>query len=61
MSNLVFAAGLALLRVPLRVVSLFAAWLVIGAGMGAGLYEAAFSTLAGIYGQEARRSITGMR
>jgi hypothetical protein len=41
-------------------VGLFASWLVIGAGMGAGLYEAAFSTLAGIYGQEARRSITGI-
>ena len=39
---------------------MFASWLVIGAGMGTGLYEAAFSTLAGIYGQEARRSITGI-
>ena len=59
-SNLVFAAGLALLGSPQGVVGLFASWLVIGAGMGAGLYEAAFSTLAGIYGQEARRSITGI-
>jgi MFS family permease len=59
-SNLVFAAGLALLGSSQGVVGLFASWLVIGAGMGAGLYEAAFSTLAGIYGQEARRSITGI-
>jgi len=59
-SNLVFAAGLALLGFSSGIISLFGAWLVIGAGMGAGLYEAAFSTLAGIYGHEARRSITGI-
>ena len=59
-SNLVFAAGLALLGSSQGVVGMFASWLVIGAGMGTGLYEAAFSTLAGIYGQEARRSITGI-
>ena len=31
-----------------------AAWLVIGLGMGAGLYDAAFATLGRLYGQEAR-------
>jgi MFS family permease len=59
-SNVIFATGLALLGASSGIVSLFGAWLVIGAGMGSGLYEAAFSTLAGIYGQEARRSITGI-
>lgn len=59
-SNLVFAAGLALLGVCSGMISLFVAWLVIGIGMSAGLYEAAFSTLAGIYGRDARRSITGI-
>jgi MFS family permease len=59
-SNLVFAAGLALLGFSSGMISLFAAWLVIGIGMSAGLYEAAFSTLAGIYGRDARRSITGI-
>lgn len=59
-SNLVFAAGLGLLGFSSGIIPLFVAWLVIGAGMGAGLYEAAFATLAGIYGQEARRSITGI-
>jgi hypothetical protein len=34
--------------------------LVIGVGMSAGLYEAAFATLAGIYGRDARRAITGI-
>jgi MFS family permease len=59
-SNLVFAAGLALLGFSAGMTSLFVAWLVIGIGMSAGLYEAAFSTLAGIYGRDARRSITGI-
>jgi MFS family permease len=59
-SNLVFAAGLAMLGMSSGLWSLFASWLVIGVGMGAGLYEAAFSTLAGIYGRDARRSITGI-
>jgi hypothetical protein len=59
-SSLVFAAGLALLGFASGMASLFAAWLVIGIGMSAGLYEAAFSTLAGIYGRDARRSITGI-
>ena len=59
-SNLVFAAGLALLGFSSGIYGLFAAWLVIGIGMSAGLYEAAFSTLAGIYGRDARRSITGI-
>jgi MFS family permease len=59
-SNLLFACGLALLGWSAGIISLFAAWLLIGAGMSAGLYEAAFSTLAGIYGRDARRSITGI-
>jgi MFS family permease len=59
-SNVVFAAGLALLAGNSGHASLLAAWLVMGVGMGAGLYEAAFSTLARIYGSEARRSITGI-
>jgi MFS family permease len=59
-SNVVFAIGLGLLGASTGIASLFAGWLVIGAGMSAGLYEAAFSTLAGIYGRDARRSITGI-
>lgn len=59
-SNLLFAAGLAMLGMCSGLWSLFASWLLIGVGMSAGLYEAAFSTLAGIYGRDARRSITGI-
>jgi MFS family permease len=59
-SNLLFALGLGLLGLVQEPVLLFAAWLVIGIGMAMGLYEAAFSTLAGLYGQAARSPITGI-
>jgi MFS family permease len=59
-SSLVFAAGLAMLGTSSGAASLVLSWLVIGIGMSAGLYEAAFATLARIYGGDARRSITGI-
>jgi predicted MFS family arabinose efflux permease len=59
-STILFALGLVLLAVAREAVGLFAAWLVIGIGMGCGLYEAAFATLAAIYGAKARPSITGI-
>ena len=59
-TNLVFAAGLVLLSFATGPVSLVAAWLVLGIGMGFGLYEAAFATVAGLYGREARNAITGI-
>lgn len=39
---------------------LWAAWLVLGLGMGIGLYDTAFATLGRIYGPEARSAITGI-
>jgi predicted MFS family arabinose efflux permease len=59
-SSLVFAAALATLGAAQGAGMLFAGWLAIGIGMAMGLYEAAFSTLAGIYGREARGAITGI-
>ena len=60
LSNLVFAAGLALLAAAHGPVLLTASWLVIGFGMALGLYDSAFATLAGLYGQGARGAITGI-
>lgn len=60
LSNLVFAGGLVLLAMSPSAAVLFAGWAVIGLGMGIGLYEAAFATLAGIYGRQARGPITGI-
>ena len=59
-SNLVFAAGLALLGSSSGIASMLLGWLAIGVGMSCGLYEAAFATLARIYGADARRPITGI-
>jgi MFS family permease len=59
-TNLVFAAGLALLGSSTGLVSLAVAWTVLGIGMGFGLYEAAFATVARLYGREARNAITGI-
>lgn len=59
-SNLILATGLALLAAAQGPSLLFAAWLVIGIGIGAGLYDAAFATLVGIYGNRSRGAITGI-
>lgn len=59
-SSLVFAAGLAALGLAQGPWSLFGAWLLIGAGMGCGLYEAGFATLVHLYGRAARNPITGI-
>lgn len=59
-ASLVFAAGLTLLSMAAGPLTLVAAWLVIGAAMGFGLYEAAFATVTGLYGRDARNAITGI-
>jgi MFS family permease len=59
-SNLIFACGLGLLAVAPSLELLFVGWAIVGLGMGIGLYEAAFSTLAGLYGTQARGPITGI-
>ncbi len=60
MSNLTLAAGLGLLGVTTSIPVLVAAWLLLGVGMGFGLYDAAFGALGRIYGDTARRAITGI-
>ncbi|MDL0440408.1 MFS transporter [Stutzerimonas frequens] len=60
LSSVVFALGLAMLGVANGPLMLWLGWLVIGIGMALGLYESAFSTLAGIYGRDARGAITGI-
>lgn len=60
LSNLIFAAGLCLLALSPHVAVLYLGWAVMGLGMGIGLYEAGFASLAGIYGAKARGPITGI-
>src|ERR1700690_4119741 len=59
-SNLTLAAGLTLLGFTTSIPMLVIAWLLLGVGMGFGLYDAAFAALGRIYGEAARRSITGI-
>ncbi|BDT72766.1 hypothetical protein os4_23110 [Comamonadaceae bacterium OS-4] len=59
-TNIVFAVGLAYLGMVQGPVGLFVAWVVIGIAMGGGLYEAAFSALVRLYGNDSRNAITGI-
>jgi MFS family permease len=59
-TSVLMALGLAALSQVRGPLSLFAAWALLGVGMGAGLYEAAFAALVRLYGQGARNKITGI-
>ena len=59
-SNVVIAAGLISLALTHSVAMLLIAWLLLGIGMGLGLYDAAFGTLGRIFGNSARSAITGV-
>jgi predicted MFS family arabinose efflux permease len=56
--SLCFALGLAGVGVSANIVAYGLAWLVLGLGMAAGLYDAVFSALGRWYGQRARPLIT---
>jgi predicted MFS family arabinose efflux permease len=60
LSNLTLAGGLVLLGFAHSIAVLMAAWLLLGIGMGYGLYDAAFGALGRIYGEAARGPITGI-
>lgn len=59
-TNAVFALGLVGLAASDGPLSMLLAWLVLGVGMGSGLYEAAFAALVRLYGHGSRTSITGI-
>ena len=59
-SNLVFAFGLGMLGLANSLTVFFAAWIVIGVGMGGGLYEAAFASIVRLFGTGSRGAITGI-
>jgi predicted MFS family arabinose efflux permease len=59
-TSVLFAIGLVGLGSAQDAVGLFAAWVVLGLGMGSGLYEAAFAALVRLYGKHSRGAITGI-
>jgi MFS family permease len=59
-STVFMALGLVSLALSPSVVFYAISWLVLGIGMGAGLYDAAFATLGRLYGQESRKAITAL-
>jgi MFS family permease len=59
-SSALLGIGLICLGLARDVWSYMAAWLVMGIGMGAGLYDAAFATLGRIYGRDAREAISAL-
>jgi MFS family permease len=58
LSAVAIGAGQAGLAIASNFEIYIVAWLVIGIGMGAGLYDAAFATLGRLYGYSARSAIT---
>jgi MFS family permease len=59
-SNLIFILGLLIMAFANGLPMLILSWFIIGIAMAMGLYDAAFATLAGLYGKDARNSITGI-
>ena len=58
LAALLLAAGLATLAFAPALPVYVAGWLLLGLGMGCGLYDPAFATLGRLYGAEARPAIT---
>jgi len=59
-SNLAFATAHLLMATAQGPLQLALGWLLLGAAMPMGLYDAAFSTLVSLYRGDARRSIVGV-
>jgi MFS family permease len=59
-SSLFYAAGLAGVGTAPVLPVYLVGWVLIGIGMGTGLYDAVFAALGRMYGEEARRPITNL-
>jgi predicted MFS family arabinose efflux permease len=58
LAALALAAGLATVGLAPSLPVYLGGWLLVGLGMGTGLYDSAFATLGRLYGAEARSAIT---
>ncbi|WP_407518549.1 MFS transporter [Methylobacterium oryzisoli] len=59
-ASAVLALGLAVIGLAPSLPVFVAGWLILGLGMGAGLYDAAFATLGRLYGAAARPAISAV-
>jgi MFS family permease len=59
-SSVLYAIGLASIGLAPNLPTYLTAWLVLGMGMGTGLYDAVFAALGKLYGTEARKPITNL-
>jgi len=59
-SSLFYAAGLAGIAVAPALPIYLGAWVLLGIGMGSGLYDAVFAALGRMYGNQARTPITNL-
>jgi MFS family permease len=59
-SSLLYAAGLAGIGLAPNLPLYLLAWVVLGGGMGTGLYDAVFAALGKLYGKDARTPITNL-
>ncbi len=60
LGSVTVAAGQVALATAWSLPHYFTAWVLIGFGMALALYDAAFSTLAGIFGRDGRRAIAAV-
>ncbi|MHB2209093.1 MFS transporter [Methylobacterium sp. CM6257] len=60
LAALLLAAGLAVLGLAPVLPVFLGGWLLMGLGMGCGLYDPAYATLGRLYGAEARPAITAL-
>ena len=58
--SILLASGLLIVGTVQNYVWYFVGWAVLGVGMGAGLYDAAFASLGALYGSAARGPITAV-
>jgi MFS family permease len=59
-SSLLYAAGLCCIGLAPNLPMYLLGWVVLGGGMGTGLYDAVFAALGKLYGRDARTAITNL-
>jgi predicted MFS family arabinose efflux permease len=60
LSSLLYAAGLTVIGFAPSLPVYLAGWVLLGGGMGTGLYDAVFAALGKLYGEDARAPITNL-